>query len=264
MLALKKTWLRDIVYDRVDLVDAGANTAAHIKFYKRREDAYMNLEEILAKMTPEHAAIITAEIAKAKAEIPADTVTKLTDAEKAAADALKAKADLEGEVAKLKKEPPAVDEDVLKSLDPAVRAIVEKAQLQATAAEQAVKKMKEDNDTAESITKAAQLPNIVAPDAEGLAPVLKSLKTADSALFEQVFGILKAADALITDSKALEEIGKGKDGNSVGEEAAWAAIDKAASEIVVAQGITKAVAITQVMKNKPELYDAYIKAQTGK
>ena len=50
--------LEDLVIDRVDLVDEGANSAAFIELYKRKEQSKMNFEEILSKMKPEHAKVI--------------------------------------------------------------------------------------------------------------------------------------------------------------------------------------------------------------
>ena len=61
--------LEDLVIDRVDLVDEGANSAAFIELYKRKEQSAMNFEEILSKMKPEHAEVIQAEINKAKEDL---------------------------------------------------------------------------------------------------------------------------------------------------------------------------------------------------
>ena len=47
-----------LVVDRVDFVDEGANSAAFIKMYKRREKDDMDLEEVLAKLKPEHAEVV--------------------------------------------------------------------------------------------------------------------------------------------------------------------------------------------------------------
>jgi hypothetical protein len=43
----------------------------------------MDFNEIISKLKPEHAEIIQAEIAKAKAEVPAEVATELSDTKEA-------------------------------------------------------------------------------------------------------------------------------------------------------------------------------------
>jgi hypothetical protein len=55
--------LKDLIVDRVDLVDEGANSAAFIELYKRKETKeLMDFKEVLGAMKPEHAAVIQAEL----------------------------------------------------------------------------------------------------------------------------------------------------------------------------------------------------------
>ena len=50
--------LTDLIIDRVDLVDEGANSAAFVELFKRKEQGNpMELSEILSKMKPEHAGV---------------------------------------------------------------------------------------------------------------------------------------------------------------------------------------------------------------
>ena len=62
--------LEDLVIDRVDFVDEGANSAAFIELYKRKElPATMDAKEILSKMKPEHASVVQAELDSATSEV---------------------------------------------------------------------------------------------------------------------------------------------------------------------------------------------------
>ena len=69
--------LTDLVIDRVDLVDEGANSAAFIELYKRKETKDpMDFKEILSKLKPEHAEVIQqafdavdADLSKARADL---------------------------------------------------------------------------------------------------------------------------------------------------------------------------------------------------
>src|SRR5690606_31951851 len=97
--------LMDLVVDRVDLVDEGANSAAFIKLYKRKEmETGMDFNEIISKLKPEHAEVIQEEIAKAKAEVPEEIATELSDTKEALE---KSKAELE-----------KIKEEVKKSKEP--------------------------------------------------------------------------------------------------------------------------------------------------
>ena len=62
--------LDDLVIDRVDFVDEGANSAAFIELYKRKEQsATMDISEILSKMKPEHSEVIQAELDRLAGEV---------------------------------------------------------------------------------------------------------------------------------------------------------------------------------------------------
>ena len=90
--------LEDLVVDRVDLVDEGANSAAFIELYKRKErSATMDIEEILSKMKPEHSAVIQAELDKLSGDVmkaKEDLATVTTERDTATQDLEKAKEDL--------------------------------------------------------------------------------------------------------------------------------------------------------------------------
>lgn len=251
-----QNWLFDIEYDRVDLVKEGANSQAFIKLVKSKGGQTMKLEEILAKMKPEHAQVVQ-DVLKSKDEALEDVQNKLKETQE--------------EVEKLKSQVNVPqdgqsEEEILKSVkDPAVRKLLETQIAKAKAAEEVAKKLKEEQEEKEAVAKAKEVPNLGAEE-QTIASVYKKLKQADPTLCEEVFGIFKAASALISESGAFTEIGKSAGSVTVGtttEEAAWGKIEKAAEAIAKERGIAKSAAIAQVIKENPELYDEYLRAQRG-
>lgn len=250
-----QTQLIDPTYTRVDLVKEGANSRAHIKLFKAKGGNQMTLEEILKSLKPEHASVVQ---------------KALDDAQKAAEEAEIAKKAAEEEIAKLKNQPNPGDspEEILKSVkDPAVKALLETQIAKTKAAEEAARIMKEKQVEAEAIAKAKEVPNIGAEE-QTLVDIYKKLKDVDEKLCEDVFGIFKAASALAGESGAFKEIGKSINGtvveNSTSEEAAWAAIEKAADEIIAKdKSIAKSAAISKAIRENPDLYKAYLNAQRG-
>lgn len=244
--------LTDLVIDRVDLVDEGANSEAFIKLYKRR-NTRMNFEELLKSLPEDQATLITSEIAKAKADADVevkkakDAATAEVDAAKADADAAKAetakvKAEASGDVEKSKS-----TEDVIKSLDPEVQAIFKSLEDKKTAAEAIAKQLKEDQEKEEAIVKAKDLKALPVEESK-LVDIAKSASP-------EVYEVLKAASKLIADSEILKEKGN----NSKGDTDAWSKIEKAAVELTKKDGITQAKAISAVIKEQPELYKEYLK-----
>lgn len=249
----------DLLVDRVDLVDEGANSAAHIKLYKRKEtEQVMNFDEILAKMKPEHREVIESELAKAKSEVPEDVSTELAkakgDVETLTTDLAKAKADLdEVNVAKSKDQEPDFEE-VLKSLDPSVQAVFKSLKAQKDAAEEVARQAAEEKVTQEAVAKARELKAL--PVEEGkLVEVMKGITP-------EVHEILKAANQAMLDSGVLSEVGKSKEQsatNNAGNAAdAWAKIEKAAEVIAEEEKISKAKAVTKAIRQNPDLYREYL------
>lgn len=251
-----KNWLKNIEYDRVDLVKEGANSQAHIKLFKSRGGEVMNFEDIMKSLKPEHAQIVS-DVIKSKE----DEVSKAEVAKKAAEDALE-------ELKKNAPQPTAnqSEEEILKSVkDPAVRSLLEAQISKTKAAEAQVKKALDEKLSNEAISKAKEVPNLGAEE-QTLADVYKKLKNVDAELCDNVFGIFKAASALVNEGGALSEIGKsaGTDTVATGsEEEAWDKIEKKAEEIAKARDIKKNAAISVAISEHPELYNAYLKAQQG-
>lgn len=255
--------LLDLEVTRVDLVDEGANSEAHIKIFKNKEGGRsdMDFKAVLEKMKPEHAKLVEAEVTKAAAVVPEATAQEILDLTKAVGDskaaeaaAITAKEEAEAKLTTTEED----DDTILKNVDPKVRSIIEKARLQAKAAEEAVKKVRDEADDREALTKAKEIPNVGA-DEDKLSTVFKSLKKIDNELFTEVFGILKAADEAIKEGGLFEEFGKNKGAEDGAE--AWNAIEKKAESIAVAKSITKEAAISEVVKDHPELYEAYVASQ---
>ena len=272
--------LKDLVITKVALVDEGSCSAAHIKLYKRKEggDGAMSktLQDILKNLSEDDQKVVNDELAKVKAELPEGA---LSAEDKAKLEEDKKKAELEKQAAfddlenmKKAKDGGTTDEELLKNVDPAVRAYIEKANAKAAAAEAAILKMKEDSDNAEALAKAKELPNLGAKE-EDLAKSFKVLKNKDGQLFTDIFGILKAANNMIADGGNLSEIGKsagnagagsGDNGSNVdlnkAADLAWVEIEKAADIIKQKDSCSKEQAISKAITQNPELYQKYINA----
>lgn len=251
------TKLKNLQITKVALVDEGSCSEAHIKLFKSKGGTQtMKFEEILKSLPEDQRAVVNAEIAKAKAELPegamsAEDAKKMEEAKKAAMD----------EVESLKKSKDGVDEEeVLKSMPPAARAILEKAKNQAAAAEAIAKRVLEEKEEAEFLAKSKEVPFIPEVDKK-LVGLCKSIKGVDGAV-DTVMELLKSANALISKGKSFDEIGGGA-ANEVGTgsaDEAWAEIEKAASSLVVKGKVTQEQAIQSVIANQTELYKRYVNA----
>ena len=240
--------LMDLVVYRVALVDEGANSAAFIKLYKRKEmETGMDFNEIISKLKSEHAEVIQAELAKAKAEVPEEIAKELSDT-KAELETIKAELEKFKEEAKKAKEPAQEEnfEEVLKNLDPAVQKVFKSLQAQKEAAEQVAKQLQEQKEEEEAIAKARALKALPVEE-EKLVQVVKGVS-------DDVYEILKSAAKVLEESNLFEEIGK----SNAGTTDAWSKIEKKAEEIAKRDGITIEKAISVVINENPELYKEYL------
>lgn len=267
--------LTNLVVDRVDFVDEGANSAAFIELYKRKErNSTMDFSEILSKMKPEHAAVIQQKVEGLEADIEdvrknLETVTGERDE---ANEALaKAKADLEDHIAAVNKSKTcacdgAANDDgvctvcglakstsfdetnVLKSMPEAVREEYLKMRSQKEAAEEQVRKAAEEKAEAEAVAKAATLKALPVEQSKLVA----ILKRCDEDVIDVLTAVAQAVDGVV-----LNEVGKArKDGTSID---AWDKIEAEADKLVEEDStITKQKAIATVIKQKPELYKEYL------
>ena len=279
--------LEDLDIDRVDLVDEGANSAAFIELYKRKErSATMDIKEILSKMKPEHSEVIQAELDKLSGEVTKakeDLATVTTECSTAKQDLEKAKEDLkaanegkekaeseletlkakeseececDGEAdengmckvcGKPKKKAAFDEEETLKSMPAAARAMFIKMRTQKEAAEEEVRKAKDAEAQAEAVAKAAEL-KALPIETDKLVGVLKNCST-------EMVDVLTTINAAI-EGTVLDEVGKSNPGSKGAD--AWAKIEAKADEIAKRDSVTKQKAVSIAIKENPELYKEYL------
>ncbi|MMZ45699.1 hypothetical protein D3C75_232880 [compost metagenome] len=254
----------DLIVDRVDLVDDGANSAAFIQMFKRREhENNMDFNAILAEMKPEHAAIINDVVAKAKAEVPEETVQELETAKEAVAKAEEKYTSAFDESETMKSKLKALEdaqkpkepdyEEVLKSLSPEMQTVFKRMQTQKEQAENMAKELSAKAEHEEAVAKAATIKAIPVDEAQLIA-VAKSAS-------EEVMEVLKAASKAIEEAVPFEEVGKNRKDTSAtskSSEQAWAELEKHADRISVEQGVTKAAAVGIATKQYRDLYKQYL------
>lgn len=257
--------------NRVDFVDEGANSAAFIELYKRKELCSMDFEEILAKMKPEHAAIVQAEVAKQKASLEdvnkqlntanqtIDTVSKELDTTKNELGVLKAKQPCEctGEadaenvckscgLKKAKAQADADETEVLKNMPEPARELFLKMRAQKEVAEETLRKEKLEKQHAEAVVKAASFKSLPVDNAK----LIEICKKGDP----DVLDVLTAVNAAI-DGVVLKQVGTG--GGTSGTDA-WAKIEAKAADVAKRDNITKQRAVGVVIKEFPDLYRDYL------
>lgn len=283
--------LEDLVVDRVDLVDEGANSAAFIEVFKRKEKkALMDFSEILSKLKPEHAEVVqqyvdglNTDLTKAREDLDAankraeeqdkqiseqaNTINETNDALAKAneeLETLKAKGDTcacggeaneEGVCSvcgKLKKSNNIDEDEVIKSLPEALRGEFMKMRAQKEAAEEQVRKAAEEKAEAEAVAKAATL-KALPVEQNTLVQILKSC---DPAVVEVLTSVAAAIEGTV-----LAEVGKSGKGKL--ETDAWSKIEAEADKIAARDSITKQKAIGIVIKENPELYKEYLNGGTN-
>lgn len=249
--------LFDMVIDRVDFVDEGANSASFIELYKRKENSDpMDVNEIISKLKPEHAEVINKalndsaeELDKAKSEL-ADKEKELGEANEELA---KAKSELEQLNAdKVTKSAEATEEELMKSMPEAARELFLKMRAQKEAAEEQIRKSAEEKVEAEAIAKADSL-KAIPVEQEKLVGILKSYGS-------DVYELLSIANTAIEEA-VLGEVGKNRGNGAAGSAAgdAWSQIEKRAAEIAKRDGITIEKATATAISENPELYEEYLK-----
>lgn len=265
--------LKDLIVDRVDLVDEGANSAAFIELYKRKENGkQMSYEEILSKMKPEHAEVIqqvidnnTAELNKAREDL--QSANKALGEANEELKTLKAKyCECDGEeddngmckaCGKPKKKAcgtkkaAAFDEvETLKSMPEAAREMFLKMRAQKEAAEEQIRKAAEEKAEAEAVAKAATMKSLPIEQSK-LVDILKGCSP-------EVTDLLLAASKAI-DATVLEEVGKNAgNGASTTNEDAWSKLEKKAREIAERDSVTVEKAMSRALSENPDLYREYL------
>lgn len=264
--------LEDLVIDRVDLVDEGANSAAHITIYKRKETSELaTVQEILESMQDEHAEVLKGRISELEASVAEQTAKaataeeelskaketmKIAEEEKAEAERMaaeKAIADKEATEAEEAEASKKLDEVETwkKSLPDEARAYLDELQAKAEAAEAAEAELaKRREQEAENIAKAKAAELKALPVEQDV--LVGIAKSASSEVLEVFTTLAKAFEESV-----LGEVGKAKHEASEATGSAWETIDKKAKVLAKEEGISIEKARTKVMTDEPELYKKY-------
>lgn len=265
--------LEDLVVDRVDLVDEGANSAAFIELFKRKErKESMDYKEVIAKMSPEQGKLVQAEldrlageVTKAKEDLA--TVTTERDEAKKQLDETNGKLETANDdLATAKSELDALkqdegkdgaakaafdEEETMKAMPKEARELFTKMKAQKDAAEEELRKAKDAEKHAEAVAKAATLKSLPIEQAK----LVELVKGATPEVLE-----LLATVATAMDETVLGEVGKSKAGAGTASTSneAWAQIEAKADEVAKKDSISKAKAISKVVNENPDLYKQYL------
>jgi len=252
--------LKKLSLNRVDLVDRGANPAAHITLFKAASMAECphglapnKCPDCKTKTNqgddpmPE---ITKADIDTAVAKALADAKTAADAAvAKAVADATAAaKADTDAAIAKAAKDAKdAADAEIKKAHD-------------ALAVEKAVRVRKEFTDKVR-LFKCLPLRVEAEGDKKSDVDTLMALAEKAPEEFKRVEEILQAADAALVKGASFAEVGKSGPGK-IAAGSAQEEIEKRAGELVKAdKTMTKEVAIGKVLEADPALYTKHVEEQ---
>lgn len=264
------TLLEDLVIDRVDLCDEGANSEAFIELYKRKETSSMDVQEILKQMTPEHAKVLqdafdASAVSLKEAQDSLLAVTKERDDANANLEAA------QKELSKAKEEsgkhpegcscPECAAKDkessgnasfdqteTFKSMPKEVQEYLNVIKQQKEAAEEELRKAKDAAEEAKAIAKAKEF-KAIPVEQDKLVSILKN---ADDGLVELLSTVNAALEGTV-----LSEVGKTATGSASAADA-WSKIDKQAEELAKSANITKAKAVSKVIADNPELYREYL------
>ncbi len=285
-----KQWLKNLMIDRVDLVDEGDNPQAWVSIFKRKnsdggesekkeerviEKFMKGLEGLVSKLKGDDSVPTFEEMLKGLSEdqqtaikkaVEAQVVKELEDTKKSEEEEAKKKEEADEAEAKkkeeeeeAKKEEDEEEEEMMKKLPENVRKIIEKSNARVAAAEKVTKQLQDEAENQVYVIKAKQFDRL-AVTADELGPILKQAAGAGKDALGKLEAVLKAANEAASRGDALEEeIGKGGTTGSGGD--SWAKIEAAADELVVKSGaeMTKEQAITKIIKMKPSLYRDHLK-----
>ena len=148
-------------------------------------------------------------------------------------------------------------QDILKSADPQIVAIVKAAEERAVAAEQIAKAERDFRLEREFIGKAAEMTHLPI-EAEAFGKVLKAAAEAlDTEVFESLMSVLTAANEGIGSGNLFAEVGKS---GSFENDGATSEINKAAARLMEANpSLTREQAVAKAVESDPTLYNAYLR-----
>lgn len=278
--------LEDLHIDRVDLVDEGANSAAFIELYKRREPNSMNFDEILTQLEPEHATVITTAFGKVKADLSKalsekkviesalekakqEVITAQTEAKKAKENAggfctckaAKPNADgicqscgkpVKGFAKSKSSSTDDVDDEVLKSLPEGVQTYIKKCHQEAQDTQAKLAAIEKEKAENEAIAKAKAL-KALPVDAKDL---VKLVKQCDDETYKTLQNINSAVEKSV-----LNSVGKSSYDSSATSDA-YGKLETKAAEIRKSKpALSYAEAFTEATKQNPDLYEQYRKGE---
>jgi len=156
--------------------------------------------------------------------------------------------------------PGKLTKEQLETLDPGLRDLIQKsmdeariAKERAEAAENVAKELKEEKILKEYVARAEELQHLPVQPLK-FGPVLKTLGEDHPAEFEEIYRVLKAADAALAKSELFKEIGKAGSSETSAEASVYA---KARSLVAKDGSLTLEGAVNKVLEDDPELYEKY-------
>lgn len=191
------------------------------------------------------------EVDKREQEALIESLKKEEETEEEKARRLK----MEEEEEEKRKANKSIPDDVLKSLSPEVRAIVEKSQQDAKEANELAKKLQMEKLEGEYIAKAKAFDAVVTqPDKVG--PILKRIADVSKEDYEVIEAVLKAANEAVSKNNVIM-----KEFGASGEQGGgdvWTQIERKADDLMKSDNaLTKETAIAKVMDSDPVLYKRY-------
>lgn len=162
-----------------------------------------------------------------------------------------------------------LSKEAIAKMDPETQSIVKQlleennaTKAEAKEARQIAKELKEEKILKEYIEKAGELPHLAIEPLK-FGPVLKALGEGHPGEFEEIFRVLKAADAAIKKSELFKEIGKAGSSESDAEAAVYA---KAKGLVAKDADLNFDEAVAKVLDGDPDLYERYEdeRQKTGK
>jgi len=150
-----------------------------------------------------------------------------------------------------------LSKEAMEKMDPATQAIVKQLQEENTAtkaeareARQMAKELKDEQVLKEYVAKAEELQSLPVQPLK-LGPIMKTIGETHPEEFDEIFRLLKAADAVIEKSELFREFGKSGPGESSAEAQIYA---KARAMVAKDGDLTFEEAVEKVMDLEPELY----------
>ena len=249
---MTKKSLRNLFLRFVSVVDKGDNKEAKILLMKSKEKKpnkgggvqMKKLEDILKSMEEEDAKVVEAEIAKIK------------DVEIAKGELDVKVGELESKIEELEKKEPAVvdtsDEELIKSADPKIQKMLEKAKETEAEVEKLKKEKEEEVAKARKVelSKEAELyPNLGSP-VEDIVEIFSKID-GDEKTTGLVKGIFSAVNTALEGNALIKSVGSEKDSE---EKSPEDELMEKAEAMVEKDGITIEAAKTKIIKSDPDKY----------